>query len=282
MIEIDELAVRFGNFTAVDGLSLSVRSGELFGFLGPNGAGKTTTIRVLTGALRPHGGTVCVAGCMLPRELGKLKPLFGYVSDADNHYEDLTGRQNLALYARLYGCAPARVAQMLDTLELAEAADLKVGTYSRGMRKKLLIARELLHRPRIVFFDEPTSNLDAHSVALVRRLLRELTGQGVTVFLTTHDMEEVEQVCDRVAIIARGRLLDCDTPAAFIARHARPQVEARYDLDGRSLCELFDMDQPAARDRLAGLVRDQRDVRLRSLAFGFADVFRKLTGQAWQ
>lgn len=281
MIVIDRLQVRFGAFTAVDGLSLRVSAGELFGFLGPNGAGKTTTIRVLNGALTPTSGSVRIGGHALPRGLARVKPLTGYVPDADNHYEDFTGRENLVLYARLYRAPMARAEEMLARLQLDEAADVKVRGYSRGMKKKLLIARELLHQPKLVFFDEPTANLDRHSVQLVRGLLRELADGGTTVFLTTHDMDEVESICDRVAIIARGRLLECDTPTAFITRHAERYCDVQYDHDGDTRRETVHLDDPAGREHLARIVREERCVRVHSREFRFEDVFKKLTGEAY-
>ena len=172
-IRIEDLVVRYGQFTAVDHLNLAVQPGELFGFLGPNGAGKSTTIKVLIGVCHPSAGSVHVAGYSIPTQLQQVKPLFGYVPDTENHIEEFTGRENLDLFARLYGVDRSAVTSALKKLELDEAADLPVRTYSKGMRRKLLIAREILHRPRILYLDEPTANLDAHSTVVVRRLLRE-------------------------------------------------------------------------------------------------------------
>lgn len=149
------------------------------------------------------------------------------------------------------------------------------------MRRKLLIAREILHRPRILYLDEPTANLDAHSTELVRRMLRELTAEGTTVFLTTHDMQEVEEICDRVAILCRGRLVDCDTPTNFVTRHAERKVAVQYERHGEVLRERLDLDSDAERDRLADVVRHESCVRLHSQEFQFEDVFLKLTGQAY-
>ena len=280
-ILIDELTVKYGSFTAVDRLSLSVRAGELFGFLGPNGAGKSTTIRVLIGTHTPTTGRVEVAGHRLPRDFAKVKPLFGYVPDTENHVEEFSGRENLRLFAKLYGVPLNEVDDALARLELSEAADLPVRAYSKGMRKKLLIAREILHRPRILYLDEPTANLDRHSTDVVRKLLQELAANGTTVFLTTHDMEEVEQICDRVAILCRGRLVECDTPVNFMTRHAERKVMVQYERDGVVQRETLDLDDHMERDRLANIVRDESCVRLHSQEFQFEDVFLKLTGQAY-
>ena len=280
-IVIDGLTVRYGSFTAVDRLSLSVREGELFGFLGPNGAGKSTTIRVLIGASRPTSGRVEIAGHSLPRDFAKVKPLFGYVPDTENHMEEFSGRENLVLFAKLYDVPLVEVDRALGRLELSEAADLPVRAYSKGMRKKLLIAREILHQPRILYLDEPTANLDRHSTDVVRKLLRELTARGTTVFLTTHDMEEVEQICDRVAILCKGKLIDCDTPVNFMTRHAERKVLAQYEQSGQVLREELDLDDDRQRERLANIIRHEACVRLHSQEFQFEDVFLKLTGQAY-
>ena len=281
MIQIDQLKVSFGGFVAVNDLSLKVGRGELFGFLGPNGAGKTTTIRVLTGALKPSSGAVRVAGHDLASGRDKIKRITGYVPDTENHFEDFTGRENLALYARLYRVSPSLVDEWLARLQLAEAADVRVREYSKGMKKKLLIARELLHAPELVFFDEPTANLDRHSVQLVRNLLRELVDQGTTVFLTTHDMDEVEAICDRVAILAKGCLLECDTPTAFITRHAERYCDVQYDEGGQTVRETLHLDAAADKARLADIVMAKHCVRVHSREFRFDDVFKKLTGEAY-
>ncbi len=280
-IEIRDLTVKFGSFTAVNKLTLDVNPGELFGFLGPNGAGKTTTIRVLIGGQRPSGGTVRVAGFRIPDEFEKAKAIFGYVPDTENHVEEFTGRENLDLFARLYNAPLSRVDELLGKLELSEAADVAVRSYSKGMRRKLLIARELLHRPRILYLDEPTANLDAHSTELVRNLLRELGKDGVTVFLTTHNMEEVEQICDRVAILCKGELVECDTPTNFVTQNATRLVNTTFERDGEVIRESLDLDLDDQRSRLAGIIQDEKCVRVHSQEFDFEDVFLKLTGQAY-
>lgn len=282
MIHIDQLSVRFGKFVAVDRLSLDVGTGEIFGFLGPNGAGKTTTIRVLTGVLKPTSGTVGIAGYRIPKDLDAVKPLCGYVPDTEDHFEELSGRENLRIFASLYRLPRQRIDEVLGRVELAEAANLAVSRYSKGMRKKLLIAREIMHRPRVLFCDEPTANLDAHSTSVVRELLKELCNAGTTVFLTTHNMTEVEEICDRVAILSRGKLVDSDTPSAFIMRHAERKVRVERDVNGRQIRQLFDLDDPSSRGDLAALIARQSDVRVHSLDFRFEDVFRKLTGEAYK
>ena len=282
MIHIDQLRVHFGNFVAVDGLSLDADPGQVFGFLGPNGAGKTTTIRVLTGGLCPTSGTVEVAGQAIPAKLSNVKALCGYVPDSEDHFEELSGRENLCIFASLYRLPKQRVDEVLGRLELEGAANLKVSRYSKGMRKKLLIAREIMHRPKVLFCDEPTANLDSHSTSVVRGLLRELREDGTTVFLTTHNMGEVEEICDRVAILASGKLVDCDTPSAFVMRHAERKVKVERDVEGAQMRQIFDLDDPGARGELAALIASEANLSVHSLEFRFEDVFRKLTGKSYQ
>src|SRR5262245_20374970 len=183
MIRLDGLTVRYGDFTAVDSLSLDLRRGELFGLLGPNGAGKSSTIRVLIGQRPPTAGTVSIAGHDVVRDWAAIKPIFGYVPDRENHFEEFSGRKNLTFYAGLYRATPERVQECLELVELDEAANLPVRGYSLGMRRKLLLARALLHRPQVLYLDEPTANLDIHSTELVHTILRGLVVEGTTVLL---------------------------------------------------------------------------------------------------
>src|SRR5437868_7404217 len=212
ILRLDNLAVGHGPFTAVEGLGLELRRGELFGLLGPNGAGKSSTLRVLIGQRRPSAGQVTVAGHDVVAGWAKIKPLFGYVPDRENHFEEFTGRRNLKIFAGLYRVPFERIDECLAEVELTDAADVKVRGYSLGMRRKLLLARALLHRPRLMYLDEPTANLDVHSAEIVHRILRRLVSEGSTVVLTTHNMQEVEEICDRVAILCRGQLVALGTP----------------------------------------------------------------------
>ena len=159
MINIENLTIQFGDYKAVNDLSLKIPQGELFGFLGPNGAGKTTTIKGLVGSYKPTSGSINVNNYPIPSQLEKAKQYFGYVPDMDSHIPEFSGRQNLSFYAKLYGIKKQAIDQVLDQLELSEAADLKVRNYSRGMKKKLMIARETMHKPKVIYFDEPTANL---------------------------------------------------------------------------------------------------------------------------
>jgi ABC-2 type transport system ATP-binding protein len=275
VLRLDQLTVRYGNFVAVDGLSFALAPGEVFGLLGPNGAGKSSTLRVLIGQRRPSAGSVTVAGLDSVRDWQRIKPLFGYVPDRENNFEELTGRRNLLLFADLYGVSRDRVADCLALVELTEAADLPVRAYSLGMRRKLLLARALLHAPRLLYLDEPTANLDAHSTALVRRTLLGLRDSGTTVLLTTHDMPEVEEVCDRVAVLCRGRLVALDTPLALRQRHAVRKVDVVL-ANGQRLA--VDLDRAEDRDQLGRHVAAGAVASLRTRDADFRQAFLELTG----
>jgi ABC-type multidrug transport system ATPase subunit len=272
------LTVRYGSFVAVDSLDLELSRGELFGLLGPNGAGKSSTLRVLIGQRQPSEGRVTVAGLDVVRHWQAVKPLFGYVPDRENHFEEFTGRRNLQLFARLYQVDDRRVQECLDLVELGEAAHLPVKAYSLGMRRKLLLARGLLHRPRLLYLDEPSANLDIHSAAVVRRILRGLTAEGVTVLMTTHNMQEVEEVCDRVAILCRGRLVALDSPLVLRQQHTERKVDVVLHGGDRLV---IDLDDGEERARLGRYVADGAVASLRTREFNFHEAFLKLTGTAY-
>jgi ABC-2 type transport system ATP-binding protein len=212
-IEVQQLTRDFSDLRALDGISFSVEPGEIFGFLGPNGAGKTTTIKILTGQLRPTSGKAWVMGCDVVEERQELKPQIGVVFEAQNIYERLTGQDNLAFFARLYGVNSSRVNDVLLQVGLEDRAKERVKKYSNGMKQRLLIARALLHKPKVLFLDEPTRGLDPKVAREIRAFVSGLARQGVTVFLTTHYMEEADQLCNRVAILDSGRIVALDVPA---------------------------------------------------------------------
>ena len=279
MIRLSGLRVHYGSFAAVDGLDLDIRGGELFGLLGPNGAGKSTTIRVLIGQRRPTAGSVSVAGFDVVRDWAKIKPQFGYVPDRENHFEEFTGRRNLEFFGQLYGVPKRRAQEVLEMVELDEAADLLVRGYSLGMRKKLLLARALLHEPPILYLDEPTANLDIHSAEVVHRILRDRVKQGATIIMTTHDMDEVEKICDRVGIVCRGKLVALDSPLTLKQAHTERKVDLIRS-DGERF--VFDLDVPPDRRQFAALVEAGKVASVRTREFDFHATFLKLTGQTFE
>ncbi len=275
-IEVTGLSRTFNGLRAVDTISFTVEPGEIFGFLGHNGAGKTTSIRMLTGQLRPTAGHARVAGCDVVIERRRLKPFIGVVSENQNLYERMSGRENLTFAARLYGTGRKRIDEALDQVGLLERAGDNVQHYSNGMKQRLLIARALLHQPQIIFLDEPTSGLDPVVGRDIRRLVLELAGQGVTVFLTTHYMEEADQLCGRVAFISEGRIVALDTPDNLKVAHGKKALEVRLD-DGQTLTIALD-DQDAG-VRLEQLVTSGQIRTLHSAEATLEEVFIQITGR---
>lgn len=214
-IDVAGLAKRYEEVTAVESVTFAVRQGELFGFLGPNGAGKTTIINMLTGLARPDAGTIRIGGIDCTGHPKAAQHLIGVVPDESNLYPELTGFDNLAFCAALYGLGKgerqARARELLETFGLAEAANRKFAGYSRGMKRKLAIAAGIIHRPEILFLDEPTTGIDVASARLVRQLIADLHRTGTTIFLTTHYIEEADRLCDRIAFIVAGRIVRVDT-----------------------------------------------------------------------
>jgi len=210
------LTKRYGELVAVDHVSFEVEKGEFFGFLGPNGAGKTTTIRMLTGIIRPDEGTASIMGYDVRREIVEARQLMGIVPEMANVYVDLSVWQNLMFMGELYEIPKDKrrknAERLLRELNLYDRRDTKARRLSKGMRQRLLLCMALINDPEILFLDEPTVGLDIQSARLIREMLRDLNENGVTVFLTTHNMEEASQLCDRIAIINHGRIAAIDTP----------------------------------------------------------------------
>lgn len=211
-IWVRNLTHSYNGSPAVDDLNFAVEVAEIFGFLGPNGAGKTTTIRILTGQLRPTAGQARVAGCDVVRDRQALKPKIGVVFEMQNLYERLSARDNLSFTAGLYGVPKERVDELLRQVGLGDRQSQPVGKFSNGMKQRLLIARALLPAPQVLFMDEPTRGLDPNAAREIRSLIASLAGQGVTIFLTTHYMEEADRLCNRVAILDHGRIVALDAP----------------------------------------------------------------------
>jgi len=219
-LSIQGLAKRFGDVQAVSDVSVEVAEGELFGFLGPNGAGKTTTINMLTGLARPDTGTIRIAGIDCTGNPKAAQHLIGVVPDESNLYPELTGFQNLCFCAALYGIRKQerelRARELLDTFRLTDAGKRKFAGYSKGMKRKLTIAAGIIHQPRILFQDEPTSGIDVASARQIRQLIADLNETGTTIFLTTHYIEEAERLCGRIAFIVKGRIVRIDTVANLV------------------------------------------------------------------
>ncbi len=213
MIQTQNLTKKFGDIVAVHKLDLDVREGEVFGFLGPNGAGKTTTLRMFTCLIAPTSGSATVNGCVVGRDDQRIRQSVGILTELPGFYDNLSAHYNLEIYANLYGISDKRgqVEKYLRMLGLWERRDDEAGTFSKGMKQKLAIARALLHEPQILFLDEPTAGLDPEAASLVRDFIQDLRKQGRTIFICTHNLDEADRLCDRVGVF-KTRLLVVDTP----------------------------------------------------------------------
>ena len=231
-IILENLAKRYGQVLAVDHVSFRVGKGEIFGFLGPNGAGKTTTVRMLTGVIKSDEGSASILGY----KSGSLnaKQIAGVVPEMANAYDDLSGWSNLMLMAELYGVtgreAKESGEELLQGIGLFKRKDDQVRGYSKGMKQRLILCMALISDPQVLFLDEPTSGLDVQSARLINELLRSLNAKGKTIFFTTHDMDEANQLCNRVAIISQGKLVAIDTPEKLkMATSGLHSVEVSFD-----------------------------------------------------
>ncbi len=228
VIAVSGLIRRFGDVVAVDGLTLEIYPGEVFGLLGHNGAGKTTTVRLLNGLLAPDSGSARVLGQVPLHDGPVLRRRTGVLTETPSLDERLTGRENLEIYAELYGVprseVPGRIESLLEGFELAHRADEKAGDYSKGMKQRLALARALLHEPDVLFLDEPTSGLDPVGARRVHELISQLSQeQHRTVLLCTHNLAEAQKLCGRVAVLEHGRLVALGTPAELARRLGRSQ-----------------------------------------------------------
>jgi ABC-2 type transport system ATP-binding protein len=240
MIVVEGLRKDFRTLTAVHDMSFTVGDGEIFGLLGPNGAGKTTTVRMLAGLISPTAGTAIVNGHPLGETTQQIRAFTGILTESPGLHEKLTARQNLAYYGRLYGLRGARLREAVDrylgVVEMSEHADRRVGTFSKGMRQKVAIARALLHEPEVIYLDEPTSGLDPSAAKTVRDFIATLRALGRSIVVCTHNLDEAERLCDRIGIM-RGTLLRVDTPAG-LRRHGRTAT-VRVELNGARGPESF-------------------------------------------
>jgi ABC-2 type transport system ATP-binding protein len=233
-LQVEHLVKRFGSVTAVNDVSLTVREGETFGFLGPNGAGKTTTIRLLTGVLTPDAGTVRINGIDIHRHPLDAKMQMGVIPESSTVYGDLSAEQNLHLSGKMYGMPRARrderVDEILSQMGLNEKRRNLVRTFSKGMKQRVSIACAIIHRPRVLVLDEPTSGLDVQSRRLVLETIRHMNEQGSTIFLTTHNIEEANTLCQTVCIINKGKIVAQDSPERLKKMFDTTQsVEVSFD-----------------------------------------------------
>ena len=299
VIEVKHLTKRYGDYTAVDNISFSVTAGEVFGFLGPNGVGKTSTIRVLTGLSRATEGSCQILGEEMTPTNRRIRGRIGVVFEEPNLYARLSGRQNLQFFAALYGVNKKRVTHLLKEFQLSEAGRKPVANYSKGMKQRLLICRALLADPELLILDEPTSGLDLASVELIRGHIQSFAKAGKTVFMSTHSLEEADELCNRVAFMNHGKIIAEGDPATLKLRFGKeylqldliplvPLVDFRnvvdelqpikVEEDGKVLSVLLDLTQDTLGADIDRLRSVGRILRVHSQAASLREVFKSVLG----
>ncbi|WP_254279429.1 ABC transporter ATP-binding protein [Haloarcula marina] len=264
---------------ALHGLTFDIERGEVFGFLGPSGAGKSTTQKVLTGLRDDYDGSVSVFGRQVADWGGAYYERLGVSAESPNHYLKLTGRENLSLFGSLYEAETRDPMALLERVGLADAADQRVGEYSKGMRMRLNLARALLHDPPLLVLDEPTTGLDPGNARRVKEIVRERQRAGTTVFLTTHDMTVADDLCDRVAFVVDGELPVVDAPADLKQAHGTPSVRVDYRENGGVETAEFDLATLADDEAFHARLRAGGVERIHSAEATLEDVFIAVTGR---
>ncbi|MCU0851058.1 MAG: ABC transporter ATP-binding protein [Candidatus Thermoplasmatota archaeon] len=232
IIIVSNLTKRYKDISVVNCINFDVKRGEIFGFLGPNGAGKTTTIKMLTGLIQPTKGTATITGKDIRTQIIEIKKIVGVVTEDSNLYDDISVLDNLRFVGQLYGVPKVerekRIGELLKRFDLEPKQDAKFATLSKGMKRKVTIAAAFIHSPQVIFLDEPTTGLDVLSARILRAMIKELKALGVTIFLTTHYIEEAEQLCDRVVILVKGIVKIVDTPRNLMAMTNSKKLEEAF------------------------------------------------------
>lgn len=278
-IVAQELVYQYGDLVAIDHISFQVGEGEIIGFLGPNGAGKSTTVKVLTGQLRPRSGQVTVLGIDVAREPNRAQQVMGVSFEMANHYDQMSAIENLRLFADLYG-VKADVQQLLERVGLGSRGKERVEGFSKGMKQRLMVARALVNRPRVLFLDEPTDGLDPVSSESIRDLIQETRAAGTTVFLTTHDMLEADKLSDRVAFINQGRIVVLDTPHKLKQQYGKRMLRIEVETpDGKREMRQVTLDQRDTGETLHRLFDSEKVVTVHSEEATLEDIFIQITGR---
>jgi ABC-2 type transport system ATP-binding protein len=276
----EDLTYRYNGELAVDHIGFSVAPGEILGFLGPNGAGKSTTVQMLTGQRPPLEGRALVLGLDVAQQPKAIQARIGVCFETSNHYEQLSGADNLALFARLFDVPDFDPGLLLERVGLDSRGNDAVERYSKGMKQRLMVARSLVNRPEILFLDEPTEGLDPTSAASIRRLIEDERDRGATVFLTTHDMHEADKLCDRVAFINQGEMVALDTPHNLKQQYGQRQLRAQVvGPDGALDVRHLPLDQPDTPDAVGRLFREEQVVTVHTEEATLEDIFIQLTGR---
>lgn len=274
-----EFAYPKSNKKAVNGVSFEIKKGEIFGFLGPNGAGKTTTQKVIIGLLKGYGGHVEILGKNLRSWKTDLYNRIGVGFELPNHYQKLTAIENLELFASFYRRRTIPTMQLLRLVDLEEDANQRVATFSKGMKSKLNFARSLLNDPEVLFLDEPTTGLDPVGRRLIKNIIKLQRKQGKAIFLTTHNMNDADELCDRVGFIVDGKLVLIESPKELKIKHGKKVVKVEYLKEGDLVSQEFDMKNLAENKNFFALLKKGTVQTIHTEEATLDDIFIKATGR---
>ncbi len=279
LIEVFDLKKRYGDKEALKGISFAIEEGEIFGFLGPNGAGKTTTIRILAGQLRSTGGEARILGMDVFKGMSEIQPRMGVVPEKANLYERLSVKENLEFFCRLYGCPLGCAVEFLRLVKLEEEWKTQIKKLSKGMKQRVLLARALLHRPDVLFLDEPTAGLDPASASNIHALLKQLNTEGMTIFLTTHNMEEVDKLCQRVAFLDSGLIAAMGLTSDLKLQHTSKEALVLVRTEGRIEEKAIPLEGEESARLVAGWIAGGNLESIHSCEPTLADIFVRVTGR---
>ncbi len=279
-IVAEGLAYWYGDLLAVDHISFNVAEGQILGFLGPNGAGKTTTIKMLTGLMKPKAGKAVLLGLDMAKNTEKVQGEMGVCFEDTNLYEQMSALENLRFFARLFGIDGFDPYALLKRVELDGREKDRVETYSKGMKQRLMVARSIINRPKVLFLDEPTAGLDPSSSESIREIIKEERERGATVLLLTHDMEEADKLSDRVAFMDKGKIVALDTPHNLKQQYGKRALKAKVAAAGGKLEDReVIMDTPETDKAVQELFAKEKVVTVHSEEATLEDIFIKITGR---
>jgi fluoroquinolone transport system ATP-binding protein len=281
MLKVQNLEFTYpkSNKKAVNGVSFEIKKGEIFGFLGPNGAGKTTTQKVIIGLLRGYGGSVEILGKNLLNWKIDLYNRIGVGFELPNHYQKLTAKENLELFASFYRRRTISTLQLLKMVELEDDANQRVGTFSKGMKSKLNFARALLNDPEVLFLDEPTTGLDPVGRRMIKNIILQKRKEGTAIFLTTHNMHDADELCDRVGFIVDGKLVLIESPRELKIQHGKKTVKVEYLKAGELVSQAFDLQKLADNKTFISLLKTGSVQTIHTEEATLEDIFIKATGR---
>lgn len=274
IIEVKKLVKNFDDFKAVKGISFSVKKGEIFGFLGPNGAGKTTTINMLTGLAKPSSGEIMISGQDGVKNIKKVQEIIGIVPDESNLYDDMNGFDNLVFCASLYGIKKdvreKRAKELLKQFSLDDTGNRPFKAYSKGMKRKLTIAAGIIHNPKILFLDEPTTGIDVESARQIRKMIKDLNEKGTTIFLTTHYIEDAERLCHRIAFIVSGNVIKVSQVQSLMDEAQQENIleftmDSKHNIFEKQLLDAFPLINIKAKTDCSIQISSKEEIKLMPL-----------------